>query len=120
MQDESEFKGPNFARQKRQLIRIRGSNDLDRKRDSLATPSREENCMSRNMDSRREASRNSRQAVKPTVNWVRGRTITGSLQEIFEGDFQPVNIKELGILDGANVDNEEKPQKEWPNPDHFR
>jgi ribosomal protein L4 len=72
MQDESDFNGLNFGKNKRQLIRIRGSNELDKKRESLLTPSREENNFSRNMNSRRAASRNSRQAMKPTVNWVRG------------------------------------------------
>jgi hypothetical protein len=120
MQEESELTGATFGRNRRQLIRIRGSNEQEKKRESLATPSREEHTASRNMNSRRAASRNSRQAMKPTVNWVRGKTITGSLQEMFEGDFQPVNLRELGIFDGAYADEKEKVQHEWPNPDHFR
>jgi hypothetical protein len=119
MQDETETNLGSMNRNRRQLIRIRASNELDKKRESLATPSREEN-FSRQMDSRRGASRNSRQAMKPTVNWVRGKTISGSLQEMFEGDFQPINLGGLGGLDGANVEDGEKAHRDWPNPDHFR
>lgn len=120
MDRHSALNAGSFNKAKRQVIRIRGSNELDRKRDGLMTPSRAENSYSRNMDSRRGLSRNSKQPAKPTVNWVRGKTISGSLQEMFEGNFQPINLRELGILDGANPELEGDSKVDLPNPDHFR
>ena len=120
MDGHPELNAGNFSRGKRQVIRIRGSNEMERKRECLMTPSRVENSYSRNMESRRGLSRNSRQAAKPTVNWRRGKIISGSLQGMFEGNFQPINLKDLGILDGANPDKEGERKKDLPNPDHFR
>lgn len=107
------------SRNRRRVIRIRESSEAD-KRQETQTPSREESCRSRQLDSRRGLSRNSRQPTKPPVVWLKGKTVSGSLQEMMGGDFKSVNFSELGRMDGDEDAEGGLAQGYTPNPDEFR
>ena len=101
------------------MIRIRESSEVD-KRQEGQTPSREESCRSRQLDSRRGLSRNSRQPTMPPVAWLKGKTVSGSLNELIEGDFKSVNFNEFGCMDGDRETGQDAAEGYNPNPDEFR
>lgn len=111
-----------FGMSKRQLIRVKGATEREMRAD-ISTPNREDQLFSRNKDSRRGMSRNSRQATKAQVSWLKGKTSgANSLHEMFEGDFKSIN---LALGDDADpLQSPEDPsatnQRYFPNPDEFR
>jgi hypothetical protein len=115
-----ENSGLNFGKNKRQVIRLRGSSEFERKGGDGQSPSREENCHSRQMNSRRGGSRNSQQPPKVTVSWMKNKVAGGSLQDIFEGDFKPIDLNGVGNLDGADTGEPDSGEHYKPNPDQFR
>ena len=107
------------SRNRRRVIRIRESSELDRRQEAQ-TPSREESCRSRQLDSRRGLSRNSRLATKPPVVWLKGKAAGGSLQEMLQGDFKSINFNELEQMEGDQDVEEGLVQAYNPNPDEYR
>lgn len=51
---------------------------------------------------------------------MKGKTIGNSLQEVFAGDFKPVDFNGVGLMDGAYADELDKATRYKPNPDEYR
>lgn len=111
-----------FGVSKRQLIRVKGATERDM-RTEISTPNREDQLFSRTKDSRRGMSRNSRQANKPQVSWLKGKTSgANSLHEMFEGDFKSINLALGDETDPSQPqeDHVATNHRYFPNPDEFR
>jgi hypothetical protein len=122
MSQQLENGSPIFGVSKRPLIRIKGATEREMRAD-ISTPNREDQLFSRNKDSRRGLSRNSRQTNKPQVSWLKGKTSgANSLHEMFEGDFKSINLA-LGDDPDTNIPQDDQNpgiQRYFHNPDEFR
>ena len=120
MSSPSDPQDHHNSKNRRHFIRVRGSSELERKQ-AGQTPLRDEESRGRVMDSRRGLSRQSRQAARPTVNWMSGKTVGASLQEMLGGDFKSINFNDVENIKGDDGNSGKKGEELYnPNPDEYR
>lgn len=109
-----------FGMNKRMILRSKLSNEGEPRPEGPG-PTQDENSYSRNIDSRRGVSRNSRQSnSKQVVNWLKGKTIGTCLQDLVGGDFQPINLSSVSGMDGVYQYKDSMIDNYTPNPDEYR